>query len=257
MNSIYDYPEIYLAVLEKSEEVIHQEVDTILRLLEMHQIQRGKVIDFGCRPAPHGLLLAESGFQVTAVDSSPAMLAEVRRQAERRGVQVSAVQAGEVDFDLEESDFEAAIFMFETFPQITQLAEIGRNFSAMRRHLKTGGIYIVDVDSLSHGILQEGNVRNRKTILLKNGYAERWFEDLPGDWEEGTNCEILYTRAMLDGELHETRDEWHYRMYTPWDLSLLACGMEGWKFSGAYSWRGPHLRLTNETHYFGVYQKIG
>jgi hypothetical protein len=257
MKSIYDLPEVYQAVLQKPDEVIEQEVETIHQLLKMHGVRGKKLLNLGCRPNPHGLLLAEKGYIITALDPYTTMLEEASRRAGRRGLNIRTIQANEVDFDLNEHDFDSAIFMFENFPQITLLADIGRNFSSVRRHLITGGIYIVDVDSLTHGIVREGGMRDRQTILLSNGYAERWFEDLPGDWEDGTNCEVLNTRIMLDAELHETHDEWRYRMYTPWDLSLLACGLDGWKYNGASSWRSPGADLRNEVHYFGIYEKIG
>lgn len=257
MESIYDLPEIYQTLLEKPNEIISAEVDTICALLEKHGMRGGKVLDLGCRTAPHALLLAQRGFDVTALDPSDSMLAEVRARADQLGVDLNTVRSEEVNFELEEKNFVAAIFMFENFPQITRYSEIGRNFSSVRRHLRNEGIYIVDVDSLTHGIVREAGMRGHKTLVLKNGYAERWFEDLPGDWEEGTNTEVLNARIMLDGVLHETHDAWKYRMYTPWDLSLLACGLDGWVYEGAYSWRGLEFNLTNEEHYFGVYRKIG
>jgi SAM-dependent methyltransferase len=257
MESIYDLPEIYQTILEKPNEIISVEVETITSLLDKHGIRGGKLLCLGCRTAPHALLLAQRGFEVTGLDPSEAMLTEARTRAENLKIEMRTVLSGEIEFELEEKKFVAAIFMFENFPQITRYNEIGRNFSSVRRHLRNDGIYIVDVDSLTHGILREENLRGRKTIVLNNGYAERWFEDLPGDWEEGTNTEVLNARIMLDGVLHETRDVWEYRMYTPWDLSLLACGLDGWVYEGSYSWRGLEYKLTNEAHYFGVYRKIG
>ncbi len=256
-KSIYDLPEVYQTILEKPNEIISIEVETITTLLDKHGIRGGKLLNLGCRTAPHALLLAQRGFEVTGLDPSEAMLAEARARAKTLKVEFQTVRAGEVDFELGEKKFVAAIFMFESFPQITSLDAIRRNFSSVRKHLRDEGIYIVDVDSLTHGIVLEESLRGRKTIVFDNGYAERWFEDLPGDWEEGTNTEVLNTRIMLNDVLHETRDVWEYRMYTPWDLSLLACGLDGWVYEGSYSWRGPECDLANEAHYFGVYRKIG
>ncbi|MCZ7553773.1 MAG: class I SAM-dependent methyltransferase [Anaerolineales bacterium] len=257
MESIYDLPQIYQIILEKPTEIITIEVDTLNEVLDKYGIRGGHLLNLGCRTAPHALLLAQRGFEVTALDPSAAMLAEAQAQAERLGIEIKTVRSEEVDFDLEYKKFVAAFFMFENFPQITRYAEIRRNFAAVRRHLRDGGLYIVDVDSLTHGIVREESLRGRKTIVLKNGYAERWFEDLPGDWEAGTNTEVLNARIMLDDSLHETRDVWEYRMYTPWDLELLACGLDGWVYVGSYSWRGLRLPLANEEHYFGVFQKVG
>jgi len=257
MESIYSLPEIYQIILEKTEEIIAAEVNTITELLDKHGIRGGRLLNLGCRTAPHALLLAQRGFEVTALDPSSAMLAEVQARSEQLGLEIKTAQSAEVEFALEENKFVAAFFMFENFPQITRYADIRQNFSSVRRHLRNDGIYIVDVDSLTHGIVREESLRSRKTILLKNGYAERWFEDLPGDWEAGTNTEVLNARIMLNDNLYETRDVWEYRMYTPWDLALLAYGLDGWVYEGSYSWRGLGHPLANEEHYFGVYLKTG
>jgi SAM-dependent methyltransferase len=255
MTSLYDLPQVYLPILEKTTEVIQVEVHTIRKLLERRQITGGKVLEVGCRTAAHGRRLAQVGFQVTAIDPSESMLAEARRRAKKSEVALKTIQAGEVDFDLDEKDFDAAVFMYENFPQITNMVEIVMHFASVRRHLKPGGAYIFDVDSLTHGIRRQGGMRGRRMITFSNGYAERWYEDQPGDWVDGTNCEVLNCRIMLDGSLHETSDAWCYRMYTPWDLRLLAGAMEGWRMEGAYSWRGPEVDLSKENHYFALFAR--
>jgi SAM-dependent methyltransferase len=256
MASIYDIPEAYLPILEKTEDVLNAEVSTLLKLLARRRIASGKLLEIGCRVAEHGLRLSEAGFEVVALDPSQSMLDEARRQADKRGLAIKTELAEPVDFELEETDFSAAIFMYENFPQIIRLPEIFEHFEAVHACLRPGGVFIVDVDSLTHGIRRRGGVRSRRTIVLERGYAERWFEDMPGDWVYGTNCEVLNCRIMLDGKLHETCDTWCYRMYTPWDLTLLASAMDGWRMEGAYSWRDPEADIAKEEHYFAEFVRL-
>ena len=62
-------------------------------LPELHARGARRVLDLGCGVGRHALLLAEHGFDVEAIDGSPAGLAVVRETAAARGLPVSLRQA--------------------------------------------------------------------------------------------------------------------------------------------------------------------
>ena len=254
MPSIYDFPRAYDAILDRPRGVVDREVESIHRLLASHGIAEGKVLELACGACAHGIQLARHGYRVTGIDRSSPMLAEARRRAVQAEVDLRTFEGNVVDFDLGEADFDAAVFMFETFPLITEYDAIASHFAAVRRHLRRGGIYTVDLDAYGHGIRSEAGKWGRRTVSFPGGTAETWYEDLPGNWVTGTNRLVLHCRIWLAGQLHETRDDWLIRSYTPWELALLARALPGWRLDGLHSWRDLGTDISRETHYFAVFE---
>jgi len=255
VKSLYDFAQVSTLVLERPDEVVEAEVRSILELCARHGTSRPKILELACGTCAHGIPLAQAGCQVVGIDRSPAMLAEARRRAEAENVRVGTVQGDVVDFDLEVADFYAAIFMFETFPLITEYDDLASHFAAVRRHLKPGGLYIVDVDVPKRGVRMETGEWGRRTVSLPDGHVETWNEDLPGDWVQDTNHMVLHCRIHIGGEVHETRDEWHIRVYSPWELALLARALGGWELDGVYAWRNIDDALS-EDHYLAVFAAV-
>jgi cyclopropane fatty-acyl-phospholipid synthase-like methyltransferase len=253
IKSIYDFPQVYEAVLERAEDVVETEVRSILRILTEHDIHGGQILELACGMCPHGIQLAREGFQIVGIDRSATMLTEAQRRARSQGVQIRMVEGDVVNFDLGIYDFEAAIFMFETFPLISEYSEIGSHFAAVRRYMKNGGVYIIDVDVSKYGMHKEGGEWGRRSLSLPEGYVETWNEDLPGDNEHGTNHMVLHCRISISGEVYETWDEWRVRVYSPEDLALLGFVLDGWELDGCYSWRDLSEAIKDEDHYLAVF----
>ncbi len=253
MESIYDYPQAYEAVLIRPDGVVEAEVQSILRLLARKGIAAGEILELACGACAHGIRLAMRECRVTGIDRSPAMLAEARMRARAADVEVRTVVGDVVDFDLGRCSFDTAIFMFETFPLITEYDQIARHFRAVRRHLRRGGLYIVDVDAYAGGIQAQGGEWGKKTVSFPGGRAQVWYEDLPSNWVTGTNHLVLNCRIWLGGQLHETRDDWIVHKYTPWELALLARALDGWHLDGFYNWRDLSPDIVREAHYFAVF----
>jgi len=253
MHSLYDFPQAYKAVLERSDDVVVTETATIQALLAKHGLSGGRILELACGACPHGRLLAARGFHVTGIDRAPAMLAEAQQLAQASGIPLRTVSGDIVDFDLDEPPCDAAIFMFETFPLITRFEDIASHFAAVRRHLKHGGIYIVDVDVQKGGVRTQAGTWGERTVPFSSGHVDTWNEDLPGDWVDNTNRMVLHCRIHTDGDVIEARDEWIIRCYSPWGLALLARALGGWTTDGFYSWRDPAAPVAGEAHYFAVF----
>ena len=77
--SIYDFPDIYDAVLRAPLEQIEAEVQSVRRLLAERGIIKGRILELACGTCAHGILLAQQGFSVTGIDLSQRMLEGARR----------------------------------------------------------------------------------------------------------------------------------------------------------------------------------
>jgi hypothetical protein len=130
--------------------------------------------------------------------------------------------------------------------------DIVSHFRAVRRHMRPGGLYIVDLDPRKHGVGVSTEEWSRKTLSLRNGSVEVWNRDFPGDWVEGTSHMVMHCRILLDGVTYETADEWRLRVYSPRDLRVLVRTLEDWTLGGFCSWRDLSSDIANEEHYWMV-----
>jgi ubiquinone/menaquinone biosynthesis C-methylase UbiE len=255
-SSIYDFPDVYDAVLRAPPEQTAAEVETIRRVLAERNITQGRVLELACGTCVHGILLAQGGFSVTGVDISEKMLESAWTQAESAGIVVKLICDDVVDFNLDSESFDCAIFMAETFPLITEYSDLLTHFRAVGRHLRRGGIYIVDVDAHKHGVGTSCHVWGERSVPLDKGWVEVWHEDLPGDWVSGTSHLIMHCRIHVDGTIYETADDWRIRQDSPWHLSVLARTLQGWALAGFVSWRDPLQDISEEEHYFMVLERL-
>ena len=254
--SLYDFPDVYDVVMQRPASVVAAEVDSTLGLLARRGVTRGRILELACGACAHGILLAQHGFSITGVDRSPAMLAAAAQRAAVAGVAIELVQGDAIDFELNTDGFDAAIFMFETFQLITAYEDLVGHFRAVRRHMRPGGLYIIDFAACRHGVGMETAEWGRKTLPLPSGSVEMWHEDFPDDWVEGTSHLVLHCRIDQGGAICETVDDWRIRMCSPWDLTVLVRTLEGWALQGFYSWCDLSPLIAEERHYFMVLEVL-
>ena len=256
MQSIFDFPDVYDAVLRSPAEQIKTEGNSIRRLLADQGITKGSILELACGTCGHGILLAKGGFSVTGIDINPNMLEGAQCRMETAGVKIELIQGDVVDFNLGVVRFDCAIFMAETFPLITAYEDIKSHFQSVRRHLKKGGLYIIDMDKHYFAPPKsEIGIWGEKTVRLDNGHVEVWHEDFPGDWVEGINRMAMHCRIQVNDTICETTDDWRLRYYSPCILSLLVQKLEGWSLKGFFSRRELSQDISEETHYFTVLEK--
>ena len=147
-----------------------------------NKITKGSILELACGTCGHGILLAQGGFSVTGMDINPNMLEGAQRRMDTVGVKIKLIRGDMVDFDLEAMRFDCVIFMAGTFPIITTYEDIKSHFRSVKRHLKPGGLYIIDMDAQNKiRTSSETGIWGKKTVRLDNGYVEVWHEDFPGD----------------------------------------------------------------------------
>lgn len=101
----------------------------------------GRALDVACGTGRHALLLAECGWQVTAVDGSPVALELLQARAKERGVIVDSVVA-----DLERGEF---AIESQAYDLIVLTCYLQRNlFPALRAGVKPGGLIVAVIAML-------------------------------------------------------------------------------------------------------------
>ncbi len=235
MASIFDFPDVYDAVLRAPLPQIDREARSVRQLLARRGIATGRLLELACGTCTHGILLAQQGFQVTGIDLSPNMVEAAMSRAAAAGVSLHVTQADIADFTLEDPPFDAAIFMAETFPILTEYEGIASHFACVRQSMRRGGVYIIDIDAHRAGVRDEYKVWGERTEQVGDARVDIWHENFPGDFVDGISRLVMHCRIHADGAVHETRDDWRIRQYNPWHLSALVRTLAGWKLSGFYS----------------------
>jgi SAM-dependent methyltransferase len=156
MKSLYDFPDIYDAVLRKPLDVIEKEAGRLSSWLGTRGIDPGagevRILELACGTCAHSLALKRRGFQVAGLDRSPAMLTAAGQQAGAAGLPLELFSGDIVNFRLDAPPYDAVIFTSETFPVITRFEDLTTHFRSVRRALRPGGLYLIDLDARRHGV---------------------------------------------------------------------------------------------------------
>jgi len=99
----------------------------------------GAILSFAEGEGRNAVFLAQRGFRVTGVDSSPIGLAKARALAEQRGVHIDTVVADLADFDLGTSAWDGIISIWcHTPPELR-----ARLHRAVVAALRPGGVFLL------------------------------------------------------------------------------------------------------------------
>jgi SAM-dependent methyltransferase len=99
----------------------------------------GRALDAGMGQGRNALYLALKGWDVTGFDISDGGLAIARRNAEKAGVKLTAVQKSEKDFDYGVSQWDLVLFSYVPFP-VGDEQYVDRLYRAVR----PGGLVVVE-----------------------------------------------------------------------------------------------------------------
>jgi SAM-dependent methyltransferase len=104
-----------------------------------------RILNLGCGPGTDDVFLARRGYLVTAVDSSPAMIAQARRRVREEGCDRS-VRAVHLDLDdigaLHPALFDAA---YSSFGPLNCVPDLGATARAIHQRLRPQGVLVASV----------------------------------------------------------------------------------------------------------------
>jgi SAM-dependent methyltransferase len=121
------------------------------QILSQHLKNPGRVVDFGCGTGRAVIPLARRGFNVVAVDLSPAMLEIVGEKAARAGLKIDRVRANLVELDcLSAGMADCGVCLFSTLGMIRGRDNRQRALDHARRIIKPGGTFILHAHNIWH-----------------------------------------------------------------------------------------------------------
>jgi SAM-dependent methyltransferase len=162
---------------------------------EAYRIPRGgRVLSLGEGEGRNAVWLAEQGYDVTAVDSSPVGLEKARRLAEARGVEVRTVLADLAGFRPDPGSFDGLVLVYVHLPPAIRASA----HAAAAAALRPGGVVILEAFTPRQLSLSSGGPR--QADMLYDVATVR--ADFPGiEWEVLEEAEI----ELVEGIHHAGR----------------------------------------------------
>jgi glycine/sarcosine N-methyltransferase len=157
---------------------------------------KSRLLDLGCGTGEHSRFLASRGFNVTGIDSSPAMLGKAMDTPRQENLRFLLGDILDVE-TLTEGVFDGAMCVGNTLPHVADEAGLARLASGLRRRLRPGAPFLVQ-------ILNYERIIQRKIRALPLNF--RGSDDAGG--------EVVFLRLMTplgDGRIVFTPTTLRYR----------------------------------------------
>jgi len=197
----------------------------IAHLLKRHNVSRGKLLEFGSGTGKHGIILAESGYEVHGIERSADMV---------------ALAGSSKGFTSEQGDicnvqlnrhFDAVISLFHVISYQVTNTSVQAVFSRASEHLHPGGLFIFDFWYSPAVCLQQPTVRVKR-VADKSIEITRISE--PEIFPNENRVDVHYTiyaRDLKSGEINEMKETHSMRHFSLLDIDLL-CKMSGFELIG-------------------------
>ncbi len=174
------------------------------RLASKHRNGRCRLLDLGCGTGRVSLALAAAGAQVTALDSEPELVAELRRRAAPAGVELDTVVADARSFDLGRR-FDLVLAPMQLVQLMETQAQRESLLSSISRHLDPGGRAALALLDFDEEWVAEPAEAPLADLLERDGWV---FSSLPLAVRRRTlsiELERLRKAVSQSGQLSESR----------------------------------------------------
>ncbi|MGJ5820319.1 class I SAM-dependent methyltransferase [Paludibaculum fermentans] len=125
----------------------------------------GRALDAGMGQGRNSVFLALKGWTVTGFDVSDTGLAIARKNAEKAGVQLTAIQKSEKEFDYGVAEWDLMVFTYVPFA-----VENAEYVQRLRRALRPGGLVVIE------SFASEAGSAGRRPVDIDPAALRRAFE---------------------------------------------------------------------------------
>lgn len=174
-------------------------------------LERGAVLDLGCGPGRHALPLARAGLDVTAIDTSAALIEQLRERAEAQDLAVEAVIDDMRTFS-RPGTFDTVVSMWTSFGYFEDEADHRRVLERANENLRPGGWLVIDVVGL------ETLCRSLEPVHLTEYDDGRLLVERPVLTENNTRIENEW--LLIDGD-RVRRATWSHRVWSAGEFARL------------------------------------
>jgi ubiquinone/menaquinone biosynthesis C-methylase UbiE len=131
------------------------------RLLEERRAQPRQALDLACGTGNVTELLAAEGYKMVGVDLAPGMIAQARRKAAERHLDIEYHVQDAAELDLPGPRFDLCVSLFDSLNYITDPTRLAAAMGRVAAHLTRNGLFIFDLNSefaLINNFFDQGNL---------------------------------------------------------------------------------------------------
>lgn len=172
-------------------------VDDIPFYIAQAEKYGGPVLELACGTGRITVPMAKKGLRITGLDISTSMLVHAAQKSAAEGVVIEWVHADCRDFDLPEH-FSLVLFPFNSIAHLHDLEDIESCFACVRRHLKPGGRFILDIFNPKIEIL----IRNQSERYPAGEYPD----------PDGQGAVMITENNIYDKASQVNKIKWYYRV---------------------------------------------
>lgn len=214
-----------------------------LLLLSQQELAPQRILDVCCGTGTMCEMLTQEGVAMAGVDLSPGMIAEARRKARRKKLEIRYEVGDAADFDMGQT-YDGALSFFDSLNNILDPDHLQRAFRNVYRHLEPGGSWIFDMNmayAFEQQMFDQENLRPGAKLQY------RWV----GDYDPGTRIITVHMDFWHRGEeFHEVHTQRAYAKDEVFDM-LETAGFTGIRAYHSYTLNPPRPK-SDRLHYTAV-----
>lgn len=200
-----------------------------LLLLSQQEIHPENILDVCCGTGTMCEMLTREGFRTAGFDLAPGMIAEARRKAEKKGLEIRYEVMDAAEAEMGER-FDAALSFFDSLNNILDPTRLQMAFDRVADNLNPGGSWIFDLNAayaFEQRMFDQQNMRANSKLKYKwvgeYDAASRIIQVRMKFWFQGEEFEELHVqRAHHPDEVVAMLEESGFediRLYHAYSLS--------------------------------------
>jgi ubiquinone/menaquinone biosynthesis C-methylase UbiE len=142
-------------------------VEYLHQLLESRGLRPRRILDLACGTGSVSEVLASQGFQVVGADLSEPMIERARKKAAEKGTKVEYHIQDAVKLRIPGERFDLCVSFFDSLNYIHEPKSLRQAIDRVYEHLRPGGLFIFDVNSvfaLEGGFFDQDNTNTQARL---------------------------------------------------------------------------------------------
>lgn len=190
--------------------------------LSGHEVH--SVLELACGTGSAAIAFANRGYEVTAVDRSPAMLAIARKKAQRWDANVRFLEQDLLDLHAG-GPFDAATCFYDSVNYFLVPEDLQKAFERVARHLVPGGLFLFDAIT-EHAVANTWG--NETEVRIEADLARIWRASYDPRTRIGSLEVDYFVQEGPEGLYRRVHEIHRHKGYSLWDVreALEAAGFE-------------------------------
>ena len=160
----------------------------------MPKNQDARILELCCGTGRLTLPLAKEGYKISGVDITASMLEHAKAKVTEEGLDIDFILADIRNLELPEQ-YDLIFIPFNSIHHLYKNQDLFQALSAVKRHLKEGGLFLFDCFNPNLGYIAEGEKEQREIASFTT--------------EDGREV-MIRERMRYESENQINRIEWHY-----------------------------------------------